>query len=245
MKPKIIAHRGASHYYHQNTIEAFQAAINMKAEMIEFDIHRTSDGELVVHHDPDIAGKLICDLTSQQAAEAAETEGYSLATFKQVIEVAGGVVPMDIELKEAGYEEQVLEMVLDRLDPSQFLVTSFDDLVIAKVKSLDSRIRTGILLGVKSFPKIVRELLPGSRVRSTGADILIVDMGLLKLGFYFFNRNLGKPIWVYTVNDRKDLWRLIEGGKVDGIFTNRTDVGLFLRDLYLVQTEGVTSKNSA
>jgi glycerophosphoryl diester phosphodiesterase len=216
----------------------------MNAEMIEFDIHRTSDSELVVHHDPDIGGKLICDLTSQQAAEAAEAEGYSLATFKQVIEIAGGIVPMDIELKEAGYEEQVLDMVLGRLDPSHFLISSSLDSAIAKVKSIDPRVRTGIVLGMKSFPGIVRELMPGPRVRSTGVDVLVVDKRLLKMGFYFLNRSLGKPIWVYTVNDRKELWGFIEGNKVDGIFTNRTDVGLFLRDLYLVQNEERVSETS-
>ena len=49
-RPVVIAHRGASHYYHQNTMEAFEAAVDMQAEMMEFDVRRTCDNVLVVHH---------------------------------------------------------------------------------------------------------------------------------------------------------------------------------------------------
>ena len=58
-RPVVIAHRGASHYYHENTMEAFEAAVDMSAEMIEFDVRRTFDGVLVVHHDSDFAGSEI------------------------------------------------------------------------------------------------------------------------------------------------------------------------------------------
>ena len=46
-----IAHRGASAYYPENTMESFQGAISMGADMIEFDVQLTRDGEVVVFHD--------------------------------------------------------------------------------------------------------------------------------------------------------------------------------------------------
>ena len=51
---KIIAHRGASGYAPENTLKAFRLAVEMGARDHEFDVHRTKDGALVVHHDYDL-----------------------------------------------------------------------------------------------------------------------------------------------------------------------------------------------
>ena len=50
-KVKIIAHRGASGYAPENSIEAIKLAIDMKADFVEIDVRRTRDGKLVVIHD--------------------------------------------------------------------------------------------------------------------------------------------------------------------------------------------------
>ena len=50
-KTLILGHRGASGYAPENTIEAFQQAIDMKADGIELDVQLSKDGELVVIHD--------------------------------------------------------------------------------------------------------------------------------------------------------------------------------------------------
>jgi len=47
----IIAHRGASAYFPENTLPAFEAAMNMGADMVELDVQLTSDKEVVVFHD--------------------------------------------------------------------------------------------------------------------------------------------------------------------------------------------------
>ena len=51
---KIIAHRGASGYAPENTLKAFRLAVEMGSKDFEFDVHRTKDGILVVHHDYDL-----------------------------------------------------------------------------------------------------------------------------------------------------------------------------------------------
>ena len=48
----IIAHRGASRAFHENTIRAFERAVELGVDGIELDVHATRDGVLVVHHDP-------------------------------------------------------------------------------------------------------------------------------------------------------------------------------------------------
>ena len=56
----VIAHRGASALApHENTLEAFQIAIDLKADMVEFDVRKTSDNILIVFHDGTIDGRKI------------------------------------------------------------------------------------------------------------------------------------------------------------------------------------------
>jgi len=231
-KPLIIAHRGASHYFHENTMEAFSAAVDMHAEMIEFDVLRTSDGILVIHHDPVVNGALISEMTLEEVKEAASGSGYAIPTLIEVLEFCKGKIALDIELKEAGYEEQALEMILGILEADQFIVSSSFDEVIRRVKDLDPKIRTGLIIGDRPLRQFLINLFPGRRVRRVGADVLVVSQKLLKLGFLSTTRDLGIPIWVYTVNERKELWKIIKEERISGIFTDRPDLGLLLRDLH-------------
>jgi len=233
-RPVIIAHRGASHYFHENTMEAFSAAVDMHAEMIEFDVLRTSDGILVIHHDPDVNGALISEMTLEEVKEAASGSGYAIPTLIEVLEFCKGKIALDIELKEAGYEEQALETVLGILAPDRFIFTSVQDSVIRKIKDLQPGIRTGFILSSHPRWQLLTKLYPGARARQAGADVLVVSQKLLKLGFLSTTRDLGLPVWVYTVNDRQELWKMIMEERVGGIFSDRPDVGLFLRDLHVV-----------
>ena len=52
---KIFAHRGASGYAPENTLEAFELAVRMGADGVELDVHMTKDGELVVAHDEQLS----------------------------------------------------------------------------------------------------------------------------------------------------------------------------------------------
>jgi glycerophosphoryl diester phosphodiesterase len=233
-RPVVIAHRGASFYHRENTMEAFEAAVDMNAEMVELDVHRTKDGVLVVHHDPGFPGGEIGSMTMAQVEEASDSAGYLIPALVEVLQFCRDKVPVDIELKEPGYEEQVLETVMEILEPDQFLISSSYDVVVLKIKALRPEVKTGLVLYRASFPGLLRHLFPASRVRLCGADIIMVSDKLLRFEFFRFNRELGKPVWVYTINDRKRMWDLISSGMVGAIFTDRPDVGLFLRDLHVV-----------
>jgi glycerophosphoryl diester phosphodiesterase len=152
-----------------------------------------------------------------------------------VLELCEGKLPLDIELKEPGYEEQILETVLGVLDTDRFLITSSFDFVLRRIKELNPAIRTGLIIGDHPRWQLITKLFPGRRARWAGVDLLVVSKTLLKSGFLSTTRNLGLPVWVYTVNDRKELWKYITEGRVAGIFSDRLDVALFLRDLNAVQ----------
>ena len=61
----VIAHRGASNAFPENTVAAFRGAHEMGADMVELDVRRTADGRLAIHHDAHLPdGRAICDVAS-------------------------------------------------------------------------------------------------------------------------------------------------------------------------------------
>lgn len=100
-KPLVIAHRGAWGKTGQNTLAAFEAAIDLGADVIEFDVRRTRDGRLVVHHDARAAGVATSRLDYEELS--ARVGGSRPPLLEEVLELAQGRIAVDVELKEAGY----------------------------------------------------------------------------------------------------------------------------------------------
>ena len=124
----VVAHRGASAVAPENSIEAFEQAIELGADVVEFDVRRDPDGVLVVSHDP--------------------LPQPDVPTLEQVVAVCAGRIALDVELKEPGLEEDTLRLV----SGADFVVTSFLAEVVAETKRLRPDVRTGLLLGREATP---------------------------------------------------------------------------------------------
>jgi len=233
MKPLIIAHRGASAYAHQNTLEAFRIAMGMGADMIEFDVRKTVDDILIVSHDDNVEGDLIKNRTYDEIHGAAMDAGYIVPTLKETFEFTEGKIKFDIELKEDGYAESVAELAMAYMKASDFVITSSVDSAVKAVKNRYPEIVTGLVLGSRPLSRLPWSLFPAKRIRDTGADILAVDRELLRLGFLRVVKKLDLPVYVWTVNDRKLMGKLLSTDGVAGIFTDKPDVGLFLREMVM------------
>ena len=232
-KPLIIAHRGASAYAHENTLEAFRIAMEMGADMIEFDVRRTGDDVLVLSHDDSIEGNLITDLTYDEIHGIAMDAGYLIPTLEETFKLTMGKIKLDIELKEDGYAVRVAELAMNYMETADFVITSSLDSAVKAVKSSYPEVRTGLVLGARPVTRLLHSLFSERRVRDTAVDILAVDRKLLRLGFMRTAKRLGLPVFIWTVNDRKLMGKLLSSEGVAGIFTDRPDVGLFLRDMSL------------
>ena len=231
MRPLIIAHRGASAYAHENTLEAFRIAMEMNADMIEFDVRRTGDNVLIIMHDGELNGRPVSEQTYDEVHAYGVESSFIVPTLAETLEYTAGKISLDIELKEEGYEKEVADLALKHFDIGDFVITSSLDGAVRKIRDEYPQIRTGLVLGWSFSPSVLTDLLPGKRVRDSSVDILAVDGRLIRLGFMALNRRLGKPVYVWTINDRKDMWKLFRTDGVEGIFTDRPDVALFLREI--------------
>jgi glycerophosphoryl diester phosphodiesterase len=202
--PLICAHRGASAYLPDNTVDAFVSAIAMGADVIETDVRRTAQGRLVLAHDP----------LSQEPSP-------DLVELADLVSLAEGRIRLDIELKEAGYEAEVLEALTPR--PPGLLVSSFLPEVVAAVRAIDPTVRTGLIVGPwdESPDRF-------ARADACGADVLAPHLDLLDDELRGQALERGQPLLVWTVNDRADLARLIADPAVGCVITDVPDVALAL-----------------
>lgn len=226
----IVAHRGASALVaFENTIEAFEKAIEIGADAMEFDVRRCADGTLVSFHDDSVDGSKIASLSFDQLELIAGRRGFAVPKVEEIFRLARGRIFLDIELKEAGYEAELVELARSLLEPGSFVMKSFLDAAVREIKRLDSSLTTGLLLGVEKprFGPLGRlsELFPGRRLRRARADFVAPHYLLLRLGFLARMRRRRTPVFVWTVNDPDLMRRLIAEG-AHAVITDRPDLGL-------------------
>jgi glycerophosphoryl diester phosphodiesterase len=136
----IAAHRGGSHLWPENSLLAFRKTVALPVDMVEFDVHRTRDGVLVVHHDATIermtdGSGAISDMTFDELSRFVikGTEGERVPTLAEVLEIFGpSPVDLRLEIKPGrnlraydGMEEQIARMLLERNLLERTLLTSF------------------------------------------------------------------------------------------------------------------------
>lgn len=120
----LIAHRGV-HYGNpaqENRLEAFHEAVRLGVG-VEFDVRSTADGVMVVHHDPNVEGKVLRNTTYSELQ--VRSAGHYPPTLDEVMTVVGGHVVVDVELKETECTASALEIVGRYAPPSMVMVSSF------------------------------------------------------------------------------------------------------------------------
>ena len=162
MEQFIFAHRGASGYAPENTLEAFDLAVKQGAHGVELDVHLTRDGQLVVAHDETIdrcstGDGLICQMTLKElkALKFNKTfPEYRTATIPTLEEVLQLLKPsglyINVELKNSyidypGLEKKTIELAAkeDMLD--HILFSSFNHFSLKRIKQMDESLYCGLL----------------------------------------------------------------------------------------------------
>ena len=216
-RPLVIAHRGASSDFPENSLEAFSGAFEQGADWIELDVRRSKDGVLVVHHDAHLSdGRLIRDLDSNLLPE----EVPSLAEAFEASENMG----VNVEIKhlpgEPDFEEvdlvceAVVGLVRAYREDDKILVSSFDMNAIDRIKETDQSIPTGWLVAERNDGIQILDRVEAHNHTSINPWDGLVDEALVQQAH---SRGLAVNVW--TVDDERRILELRDWG-VDGIITN-------------------------
>jgi glycerophosphoryl diester phosphodiesterase len=216
--PLIGAHRGATATASENTMAAFTAAIASRVDFIETDIRRTADGVLVLQHDPEI-GPLKISTTRFTDLRAAAP---NLATLEHLLNLAKGKIGLDLELKEAGYEPQIVATLrAHHLDPATFVITSFLESAVGEFKRSYREAKCGLLIEDRSWQN---DAAPETRLLHCGADFVAAEDSLIEPAFVSHLAAKCFPVWVWTVNDPLRIAELLVTPGIEAIITDALDM---------------------
>lgn len=237
------AHRGASHYAPENTLEAVNRALNIGVERIEVDVATTKDGIVVCLHDKSIdrtcqAKGDVREFTFSKLSKIKANKGFEeshpdavVPSLRAVMSAIKGTCQLVIEIKSGdeyypGIEKKVAELIADFNAYDWALVHSFNDHVLDRFPSIDPKVRLQKLFVFRlTWPSLMQDmelhfssLEDYPNVEAFGVNRRFVNKGLVQEV-----HDMGKKIHVWTVNEEDEMKELINMD-VDGIITNKPDV---------------------
>lgn len=232
-----VAHRGASGYAPENTIAAFDLAVDMKVDYIEIDVQRSKDGELVLIHDTTVNRTTngtgnVRDLTFEQLRSldagswfGEEFAGERLPTFEEILDRYRGKVGILIELKAPelypGIEKQVAQALkernMDKPKNNKIIIQSFNFESMKISNELLPRVPIGVLTSNRAHT--TAEALEEF---STYADWFNPSYGIVTEELVNQVHSLGMKMGSWTARSQEAVDFLFEMG-VDAIITDYPD----------------------
>jgi glycerophosphoryl diester phosphodiesterase len=205
-RPLLLGHRGAraSAHFPENTLESFELCMEHGCDGFEFDVRRSADGIAVICHDPVIRGLQIDSTRAGQLA---------LPTLEDVLRQFSTRAFLDIELKVAGLESQLIARLGAYPPRKGFVVSSFVPTALAGVSTLDSSIPLGFLFD------------PQDQLEPAGFPVawMIPHFTLMSRALVEEAHGSGKKIMTWTVN-RADEMHKFAGWGMDAIISDDTEL---------------------
>ena len=220
-----IGHRGAMGHVAENTLESIKRALEFEVDGIEVDVHRCASGELVVFHDFTLdrmtngSGEISkFDLAELKKIKVNDT--YSIPTLKEVLELIGSEIFINIELKGRNTAKEIVNVIREYLNIEgwsydNFLVSSFQHTELEKVYQLDKNINLAILTKANVYEAL--DFAKTINARTIHPNIAIVTHDNIK-----YLKSLGYKVNVWTANSDAVISRMKSYG-VDGIISDFPD----------------------
>jgi glycerophosphoryl diester phosphodiesterase len=206
--PLLLGHRGArgSSSVRENTLPAFDLALEDGCDGFEFDLRLTADGSAVVCHDSRFAGMAVARATAAKVPR--------LPRLEDVLARYAGRAFLDIELKVPGLTAPVLAALGERSPEKGYLLSSFLPEVLIELRNRDHSLPLGFIYDQKKERQHWREL---------PIDYVIPHYSLVTRELVDQVHDAGRKLFVWAVNGKASMLRFA-GLDVDGIISDKTEL---------------------
>jgi len=248
-RPFVVAHRGASASHPENTLAAFEGAVEAGADVVELDARLTADNVAIILHDMDVSHTtdgtgLVHGMTLDQVKRLDASGGRGpraeVPTLREALNFLSGRSGINIEIKNLPGEpsfdspkeavvQEVVRLLHDRKFEGAVLVSSFNWLSIERVRELDPAIPTGFLTTTAVDPWAALAYAKSKE----HAFVLPQAPALYEVGREFIDAAHADDVAVgtWTVDDPEAIERLFAMG-VDAIATNDPAAAVPIRDRF-------------
>ena len=225
-KNMLIAHRGASDLAPENTLKAFDLAIELGANFIEFDVRRTVDNEIVIMHDPGVFRTthrlgFVKRLTLKKIKSLNAGNGESIPTLKELLQATKGKIGYMCELKVKGISEKVVKILSENNALDSSILISFKHKELLKCQIEHPELKLGAIIPSGFgwitnwfFKKKLLTYLSEKNFFSINPFFPLVNKRLVDRA-----HESDLKVFPWTINSKSKMKKLSKMG-VDGILTN-------------------------
>ncbi|MEM7296673.1 MAG: glycerophosphodiester phosphodiesterase family protein [Bacteroidota bacterium] len=255
---QIIAHKGASGLAPENTMAAFQKALELGVDQIELDVRHTEDEEIIVFHNQRLDGIArdtlgnpvtgdVHDYTLEEIQQFdvgswfdSQFKNERIPTLKQVLDYIDGQVTVLIEIKHMDhplyhdFAEKLVEVILQEKNGEDWIILqSYEPKYLDEVHELDPYVQTkALIVGEDSAPLLAfyieTRIHMGRAKESNRMKAINPQWETLSPRRVFQMHAKGYEVHAYPVNERDDMIKMLNAG-VDGIITDFPDRAIQLR----------------
>jgi len=221
---EIIAHRGVSAHYHENTMLAFEKSLEIGVYAIEVDLHQV-ESEFVIFHDfqLDRLAQTRADLVDLSLVEIAQVKlqkKHRIPMLSELFALVKGQCILNLEIKYLADPALLIDKITQYIYEydAEIVISSFNHICLRQIQQAlrDTRIQHKVRIGA------LIAHLPIDRAQyaiDMQVEIAAIDAELVSKDFVEHAHQYNIQVWCYTVNFEKGFKRLLQMG-VDAVFCN-------------------------
>lgn len=226
--PLVLAHRGANKVAPQNTLPAFQKALDFNADGLETDVHLSLDGHIVICHNYTIdetsngTGR-VDEMTLSQLKSydfgsyfSDEFKGVTLPTLPELLDLTKSMKLINIEIKPPQKDCDLVKKVVEAIHEygivENSIVSCFDPECIRLVKEIDKNVKTGLLYEDDKLGNEIMTFGVAKYCKQLNADAAHPHRKLITEAEVIDLHDLGIAVNPWTVNKEEEIVRFTQWG---------------------------------
>lgn len=223
----------------ENTLAAFESAIALGCDYVEFDIRLTADGVAIVSHEAGLGGGGdAIRLIARHRLD--ELVGVDVVTLDDVLALVSGRIKAHVDLKGRGREVELVERIVTALGAGDVVITTAEDSSVRRILAWSAVHAPGLLVGLSSSPRSsdgpwqrlltrAESAFPRTRIRLSRANVVVAHRTLARWTLRSYARRRGLPLLVWTVDRPDELARWMNDPHTWMVTTNRPRQALAAR----------------